>query len=151
MIDDGTFVIGRGATADIVLNDETVGRKHAEIVVSGGKFFLADVGSKNGTYQLFADGNEVPFNRGWVSLGDRFAFGRVETTVANLLGELPAPMLHALGVHDQVKVAARRLATAVPVAKEEEKKGRRVRCMTCGNVVLASEPNCSACNSPRIR
>lgn len=42
--------LGRDPKSDIFLNDITVSRRHATISVKNGVFFLADVGSLNGTY-----------------------------------------------------------------------------------------------------
>jgi len=42
--------IGRHPESSIFLDDVTVSRRHAEVRRRGGAFFLADVGSLNGTY-----------------------------------------------------------------------------------------------------
>lgn len=42
--------IGRDSKADIFLNDRTVSREHAQIIVSGDTVLLKDLGSLNGTY-----------------------------------------------------------------------------------------------------
>ena len=46
----GSRVIGRAATADIVLDDLHVSRRHAAIRLAGGRVSLADMGSTNGTW-----------------------------------------------------------------------------------------------------
>jgi diguanylate cyclase (GGDEF)-like protein len=43
-------LIGRGADCDLVLLDHGVSRKHAEIALEGSRFYLRDLGSRNGTY-----------------------------------------------------------------------------------------------------
>ena len=46
-------IIGRGgknANCDIVLPERQVSRRHAEIYVEQGRYYLRDLGSKNGTY-----------------------------------------------------------------------------------------------------
>lgn len=43
------MVIGRDATADIILNDQSVSRKHARLIKEDGKVKLLDLGSSNGT------------------------------------------------------------------------------------------------------
>ncbi len=43
-------VIGRGSTCHLVLPDDGVSRKHASVRRRGGAYYLADLGSKNGTY-----------------------------------------------------------------------------------------------------
>lgn len=42
--------IGRSPQSDIFLDDVTVSRRHAEIHREGGRFYVQDVGSLNGTY-----------------------------------------------------------------------------------------------------
>jgi signal transduction histidine kinase len=59
--------IGRSSEADIVLNDVSVSRKHAEIIISANKLEIKDSGSKNGVYlngkkieqSLFDQGDEI--------------------------------------------------------------------------------------------
>ena len=46
----GTTNIGRHPNSDIVLDDITVSRRHAQVVYQDGGFFVRDVGSLNGTY-----------------------------------------------------------------------------------------------------
>ena len=43
-------IIGRGGKAEIRILDEGISREHAQIVVEGGRVFLQDMGSTNGTY-----------------------------------------------------------------------------------------------------
>lgn len=47
---DDPTTIGRNPGASIFLNDQTVSRDHAEILVSGGVVLVRDRGSLNGTY-----------------------------------------------------------------------------------------------------
>ena len=42
--------IGRHPESDIFLDDVTVSRRHAEVIVSDGRFTVTDAGSLNGTY-----------------------------------------------------------------------------------------------------
>ncbi len=48
--------IGRGRDADLQLPDPSVSRQHARVYRVGNRYFLADLGSRNGTH---ADGNPV--------------------------------------------------------------------------------------------
>ncbi len=50
MNDGVTMVVGTGADADLVLNDECISRKHAAIHVREGKVSLEDLESTNGTF-----------------------------------------------------------------------------------------------------
>jgi DNA-binding winged helix-turn-helix (wHTH) protein len=47
---DGANVVGRDVGATVFLDDVSVSRRHARIVVAGGKAVLEDLASKNGTY-----------------------------------------------------------------------------------------------------
>ena len=70
--------VGRDQDADIVIDDPTVSRKHAEIMRSNDGFVLLDLGSKNGSYvnetkvgrtgQSLKDGDEIRFGPGHVAL-----------------------------------------------------------------------------------
>jgi len=46
---DGSVVIGRGAEADLRVDDPSLSRKHAMVVVAGGQIRIKDLGSANGT------------------------------------------------------------------------------------------------------
>jgi hypothetical protein len=45
-----TTVLGREAINDIVLQDLEVSRRHAQITFQGGRYFIEDLGSTNGTF-----------------------------------------------------------------------------------------------------
>jgi DNA-binding winged helix-turn-helix (wHTH) protein len=47
---EGENVLGRDAAADVFLDDDTVSRRHARVLVTAGAATLEDLGSKNGTY-----------------------------------------------------------------------------------------------------
>jgi hypothetical protein len=52
-VDKRSVILGRGGhgvECDIVLPERQVSRQHAEIFLEGGRYFLRDLGSKNGTY-----------------------------------------------------------------------------------------------------
>ncbi|MBI5179659.1 MAG: FHA domain-containing protein [Nitrospinae bacterium] len=50
-------ILGRLDTADVTLNDNVVSRKHARVWAEGGKAFIEDLGSHNGT---LVDGTLIP-------------------------------------------------------------------------------------------
>lgn len=65
-----TFVIGRSTYADIVLADETVAPRHAELVLSeDGRAFLTDCAMPGGTWRR---ANGEPGPTGWVPLRQDF-------------------------------------------------------------------------------
>jgi len=45
----GTVALGRGSDQDIRIPDLTVSRRHAQILIEEGKYFLSDLGSLNDT------------------------------------------------------------------------------------------------------
>lgn len=65
--DDAPIIIGRLDTCDVMLNDPTVSRTHAEVRRSGDGFEVVDLGSRNGTRvngqlvtrQELADGDDL--------------------------------------------------------------------------------------------
>ncbi|MBC9944837.1 FHA domain-containing protein [Leucobacter sp. cx-328] len=68
LLDQASTVAGRHPAVDIFLDDVTVSRRHAEFTREGTTFFVADLGSLNGTYcdgtrivgaRELADGDEV--------------------------------------------------------------------------------------------
>ncbi len=60
-------LIGRAGSCDIVVPDPSVSRRHAEVAREGGRFYIKDLGSTNGTFvngrrvsrQLLADGDLI--------------------------------------------------------------------------------------------
>ncbi len=69
---EGENVIGRTNDAVLRISSTRVSRRHARIVVTGGRAVLEDLGSKNGTYLRgqrvhrsveLADGDEICFGR----------------------------------------------------------------------------------------
>lgn len=62
------FVIGRGATeTDLLIADTNVSRRHAQVVLHQGYYFIQDLGSTNG---VRFDGNRVDTRR--IDEGDRY-------------------------------------------------------------------------------
>ncbi len=59
----GENLIGRDPSSDVLLNDGTVSRRHARIIIEGNTAYLEDLGSTNGTRlngQLVSPGQRVP-------------------------------------------------------------------------------------------
>ena len=65
-----SFLIGRGSTADIQLEDPQISREHARLSYADGKLTLEDLGSTQGTY-VNADAIESTV----LKQGDRLRFG----------------------------------------------------------------------------
>jgi DNA-binding CsgD family transcriptional regulator len=82
------FVVGRGRDADLQLDDESVSRRHAKLVVmSDGLPAIEDLGSQNGT---FINGKAI-VGSARLHIGDRITLGScdlevLETYAPNPLG-----------------------------------------------------------------
>lgn len=71
LINSPETTIGRSSDNDVVLDDVTVSRKHANIRRAGDRFELIDLGSLNGTYV-----NNNSIARATLSSGDEVQFGK---------------------------------------------------------------------------
>jgi DNA-binding winged helix-turn-helix (wHTH) protein len=88
----GDNIVGRDAVANLRLDDATVSRRHARIVVGNSGALLEDLGSKNGT---FVDDQQVSSGSVPLHDGARLMFG----TVVAIYGEssMGMPTLTHLG------------------------------------------------------
>jgi adenylate cyclase len=73
---EGRLLVGRAPECDIVIEDDSVSRKHATLAVSGSVVELEDLGSRNGTT---VNGQTV--QRATVIAGDTLVFGVVTAAV----------------------------------------------------------------------
>jgi pSer/pThr/pTyr-binding forkhead associated (FHA) protein len=70
--------VGRHHNADVVVDDPSISRRHAEITLSGDGYTLSDLGSKNSTFvnqvnigksqHRLEDGDEISFGPSQVAL-----------------------------------------------------------------------------------
>ncbi|MFO1092416.1 MAG: FHA domain-containing protein [Planctomycetaceae bacterium] len=67
---DGSYTVGRGVWCDIVINDSSVSREHARLVLNGAVLTITDLRSQNGTFV----GNER-IHSSQVRLGQVIRFG----------------------------------------------------------------------------
>ncbi len=76
LLREGRTVVGRDRSAEVFLDDSTVSRRHARLVVDGPNVTIEDLGSKNGT---FVSGRKV---EGVAALkdGDEIQVGSVFVT-----------------------------------------------------------------------
>ena len=101
---DGTYIIGRedrrwhadgppagaperrGVGCYLELPHPTVSQRHAELVVLGGRCYLTDLDSSNGTW-IVRDGERQPLQAGYVEPDTPLMLGDCPCTVAELLGD----------------------------------------------------------------
>ncbi|MFQ5869500.1 MAG: FHA domain-containing protein, partial [Candidatus Zixiibacteriota bacterium] len=79
-LSEGRYILGRSPQSDLVMDDSTVSRRHAQIeVVDRENIILTDLGSHNGTT---VNGHRVTAPAE-VRLGDILTFGRVDLKIAS--------------------------------------------------------------------
>lgn len=85
---DNAVVLGRSKECDVLVPDEKVSRRHCSIIFEDGKWYVSDLGSRNGTFL-----NELRVEREVLSDGDRI---RVGGTVLAFFSEPPQPVFSDL-------------------------------------------------------
>jgi len=95
-----TYVIGRSDSADVVLADESVAPRHAEVVeTDDGRFFITDCLTATGTWRRVsskedggADGRPLwePVRQAFVQRGEPLRLGEHLCSLNDLLGTAPA-------------------------------------------------------------
>jgi pSer/pThr/pTyr-binding forkhead associated (FHA) protein len=70
----GENLIGRSPECEIVINDPSVSRRHAALVVQAGRILLKDLGSRNHTFA----GDQTVFSEIEIPPGSNLGFGKVE-------------------------------------------------------------------------
>ncbi len=78
------YKIGRGPANDIVVEDSSVSRSHAELRVTDDKCVLVDLGSTNGTC-VRENGRWIEIEKASVARDERILLGEVVTTVTALI------------------------------------------------------------------
>jgi pSer/pThr/pTyr-binding forkhead associated (FHA) protein len=137
------FVVGRARECDIVLADESVSRQHAELIfMEGGKLFLVDRKSQNGTFLVV---NERPrqIRQELVSPTDTVQFGEVRIPMEKLLEaiRLKFPSFGVTPVQAPPPPEQ-------PAEKPWVQAKRLVRC-ACGAVIPAGAV-CPECERPSL-
>jgi pSer/pThr/pTyr-binding forkhead associated (FHA) protein len=74
----GTYVIGRGSSCDVTVDDARVSRRHAQLVVTEDGASIHDLGSANG---VFVDGEQVGSQPTPLKDGNRLMIGSEQLVV----------------------------------------------------------------------
>lgn len=86
-----TYLVGRDASADIVVPDETVSREHADLIEGAdGTYYWVDRRSTNGSFRQ-QGGQWMKFSKAYLERHEPIRLGRYETTVAALLQRVARP------------------------------------------------------------
>ena len=121
---ESTITVGRVDDNMIQIEDPSVSSHHAQFRLSGGDYFLQDLGSTNGTRV-----NDEPFQEGMLRDGDRVRFGKIDAVYTS---EIPAePRSAPQPLPQQAEVAAApaseshrpaSFANAAPFKTKQKKK-----------------------------
>ena len=80
-----TYKIGRNSDMDVRIDDPTVSRIHAELVVTAnGEYFLTDCDSSGGTY-VARNGEWIRIRQDFIASTDAILLGRHQTTAPQLI------------------------------------------------------------------
>ena len=89
-----TFTVGRSEVSNIVVDDETVSRNHAEIsFVNNSRYYVIDCDSTWGTFVL-RENEWQQFTQSYVELEDYIAFGKYRALMKDLVSGLTSPVQH---------------------------------------------------------
>src|SRR5215831_3482976 len=75
-LSEGRTVVGRAPQCDVVINDDSISRQHARLVVGPAHVVLTDLQSRNGTYLAGEHIHEATLHG-----GERLSFGDVEAVI----------------------------------------------------------------------
>jgi DNA-binding CsgD family transcriptional regulator len=73
LLAETTFILGRSSKCDLVVADDSVSRRHAEILMVSVGISVRDLNSRNGTFV-----DSKPVRVASIEPGDRVQFGKVE-------------------------------------------------------------------------
>ena len=88
----GSFILGRSSKCDLVVRNDTVSRRHVEIVVSQGKVTVRDLDSRNGTFI-----DDMRVQTATVQEGQYVRFGKVSFLLTNAEKEVNSEEATAQG------------------------------------------------------
>ena len=83
-----SIMVGRDESADVVIDNPSVSRRHAEIRLDEAGWVVEDLGSSNGTY---FQGQKISGPKS-IGLGDEIGFGKFSIVFGKALGEGEVPV-----------------------------------------------------------
>ncbi len=141
-------VLGRGAGADLAIQDPTISRRHAELVAEPGGVRVRDLGSSNG---VSVNGARVA--AGFVGPGDTVAFGKIQCRLeavpppagAMVTGVAGGTIVRQLRVEADARAALAPLERAAPTPSgtapvpDEARRARKLAALLDLSQRLAGE------------
>lgn len=128
------YIIGR--KGDIRLQDDSVSRHHAKLLIQDGGYYLIDLNSANGTFRLHS-GKRERFIEGYVRLEDQVCFGVSVHKIRELLDRV--------GFGGSVSLNPGQLGVSHSESNDHVSQGERRRCLGCGQIMLVTMNNCPYC------
>jgi pSer/pThr/pTyr-binding forkhead associated (FHA) protein len=129
-----SYKIGRSASScDIVLADDTVSARHAELLITGdGNLFLTDTNSRHGTF-ILKKGQFVKIQQSYITPQDKLRFATCEISAKELLEYIHLKSLPTEPLQEK--------AEEIPKARGQYTQ----RCPYCLAVKEVDKP-CHVCN-----
>src|SRR4029453_9086606 len=113
---DSTIVIGRGGTADFVVPNPSVSRRHRRVTRGGDSWFLEDLGSANGAFL----NDRIISQRSTLANRDQIRLGSVVLLFESTLeADTPAPFMTSIRMREASSAAdPARVLVRVPVVEQ---------------------------------
>jgi pSer/pThr/pTyr-binding forkhead associated (FHA) protein len=92
-----SIIVGRDDGADVVIDNPSVSRRHAEIRLTDDGWVVEDLGSSNGTYM---GGQKIEHPHS-IGLGDEIGFGKFSIIFGKALGEGEVPVARPAPTFDR--------------------------------------------------
>jgi pSer/pThr/pTyr-binding forkhead associated (FHA) protein len=102
-----TITLGRAPENDIQIKDDHISRKHLKIVRKGKRFFIVDLGSKNGT--LLNGEKVVPGKECEIREGDPISLGKTLVVIGEGLPGEEKPALDSANITTELDAAQIRI------------------------------------------
>lgn len=137
-----SITIGRREDCDIVIEDGSASRLHAELVRKESKIYLRDKNSTNGTYiERNSEKQEVQGEME-VLTTDRLSFG---TSDFFPLQSLLQGFTDRLFLRHNAKIEVSKKPDEKQKTNTETKKIQKFRCPSCGAIVSNLTESCESC------
>lgn len=139
-----SITIGRKEDCEIVIEDPTASRVHAQIIIRDKKLYLRDKGSKNGTFFERDNLRKEVTEELEVKPNDQIFFGDAGPF---LMEELLAAQKNRLFIKIGGIIVAEPKAEEPPAIVTKSTRAKKFRCPSCGAIVSALNTVCESCHT----